>query len=120
MRLNVLFMTDLRRKKRRVTFVFRILLFSCLALPVAALSQDLDARSPKPNSGSVQQRKAEKKKAKQAKLLEKAIKKGKKRHMKIQSRQTKKMMRKSKKSSKQWNQDRKGFFLTRWFRKEHH
>lgn len=84
-----------------------------------AVAQDLDARSPKKEASKGKQRRAEKKKAKQAKLLEKAIKKGRKRHMKIQSKSTKKMMRKSRKKSAGFNNDRKEFFMKRWFRKKH-
>lgn len=77
-------------------------LFLLLA-PVFVMSQDIDARSPKPSGGSHQQRKADLKKEKQKKQLGKAIDKGKKRHLKIQERETKKMMRRSKKKAKKWN-----------------
>lgn len=84
----------------------RLLIFILLSLsPSLVFSQDLDSRSPKPSQGSHQQRKAEVKKAKQKKQLEKGIAKGKKRHMKLQDRNTKKMMRKSKRKAKKWNKN---------------
>ena len=66
-----------------------------------------------------EQKKAEKKKAKQAAELDKAIRKGKKQHEKLQSKQTKKMMKKSRKKSKRWNENRREFFLKRWFAPRH-
>ncbi len=89
-------------------------------VPIKALSQDIDARSPHSNGGAPQQVKADKKKAAQAALKEKAIEKGRQRHMKLQSKNTKKMMKKSKHSSSNWNANKKEFFLKRWFRKKHH
>ena len=83
-------------------------------------AQDLDARSPHPNGGSGQQVKADKKKQKQQKDAAKGIEMGKKRHEKLQAKNTKKMMKQSKRKSKQWNEHKKEFFLTRWFRKKHH
>lgn len=91
-----------------------------LILPSITFSQDVDARSPSPNSGSVQQIKADRKKEKLQKEAAKGIEKGKKRHEKLQSKNTKKMMKQSKRKSKQWNEHKKEFFLTRWFRKKHH
>ena len=84
----------------------RLLIFVLISLsPSLVFSQDLDSRSPKPSQGSQQQRKADVKKAKQKKQLDKAIKKGKKRHVKLQERETKRMMRKSKKKAKKWNKN---------------
>ena len=82
--------------------------------------QDIDARSPKPAPSGVQQRKADKKKEKQRKKIEKGNEKGRQKHIKLQSKNTRKMMRKSKHTSSQWNDNRKEFFLKRWFRKKHH
>lgn len=81
---------------------FLICLFS---LP--AFAQDVDARSPRPNGGSIQQRNADKKKAKQKKKIERGIEKAKKQHLKLQSKNTKKMMKESKRKSKKWNTNRK-------------
>lgn len=89
-------------------------------IPMVSFSQDLDARSPKPNSGSSQQVKADKKKEKQKKEAAKGIEKGKKRHEKLQAKNTKKMMKQSKRKSKRWNENKKEFFLKRWFTKKHH
>lgn len=83
-----------------------------------AMSQDLDARSPQKAVSKGKQRQAEKKKAKQQKELQKGIEKGKKRHMKLQTKNTKKMMKKSKKKAANFNNDRKEFFMKRWFRKK--
>jgi hypothetical protein len=91
-----------------------------VSLSAAVHAQDIDARSPKPNGGSSQQVKADKKKEKQKAMASKAIEKGKKRHEKLQTKNTKKMMKKSKKKSKQWNQNKKDFFLKRWFTRKHH
>jgi hypothetical protein len=82
-------------------------------------AQDIDAHSPKPGGGSVQQRKADKKKEEQKKKSEKAVEKGKKRHMKIQAKNTKKMMKKSKHKSEQWNNNKGDSFFQRLFRKKH-
>ena len=89
-------------------------------IPFFSFSQDVDARSPKPNSGSSQQVKADKKKAKQQKEAAKGIEKGKKRHEMLQAKNTKKMMKASKKKSKRWNENKREFFLKRWFTKKHH
>ena len=89
-------------------------------LPLLSFSQDLDARSPKPNSGSSQQVKADKKKEKQKKAAAKGIEKGKKRHESLQAKNTKKMMKQSKRKSKRWNENKREFFLKRWFTKKHH
>lgn len=83
-----------------------------------AIGQDLDARSPQKAASKGKQHQAEKKKAKQQKELLKGIEKGKKRHMKLQSKNTKKMMKKSKRKAANFNNDRKEFFLKRWFRKK--
>ena len=50
-----------------------MLILVICALPFASFSQDVDARSPKPNSGSSQQVKADKKKEKQKKEAAKGI-----------------------------------------------
>jgi hypothetical protein len=96
------------------------LLLACgLFISASISAQDLDAHSPKPNAGSVQQRKADKKKEEQRKKNEKAVEKGKKQHMKNQSKNTRKMMKKSKHSSDMWNSNKKEPFYKRWFRKKH-
>lgn len=82
-------------------------------------AQDLDARSPQPAPVAKQQRAEEKKKIKQQKKIEHSIEKAKKQHLKNQSKNTRKMMRKSHHTSKKWNEDKKGFFLTRWMKKKH-
>lgn len=96
--------------------IFFLLIF---LWPVSLLAQDLDARSPKPNAGTPQQRAADKKKEKKEAAYTKSIEKAKKQHLKNQTRNTRKMMRKSKNRSARWDQDRKEFFLKRWFRKKH-
>src|SRR5437588_11253545 len=88
-----------------------IILF--VILPAFSFAQDLNAHSPKPAPGSVQQRKADKKREAQQKKMNKSIEAGKKKQMKIQSKQTRKMMRKSKKNYERWNQERKEFFHNR-------
>lgn len=107
----------LKYKKQILTGLF-LMFFYCL--PAVSFSQDVDARSPKPNSGSSQQVKADKKKEKQRKEAEKGIEKGKKRHEKLQTKNTKKMMKKSKKKSKRWNNNQGDPFLKRLFTKKHH
>lgn len=104
--------------KKEIKIIFATLLLCCMSS--LGFSQDIDARSPKPNGGSSQQVKADKKKEKQKAMATKAIEKGKKRHEKLQAKNTKKMMKKSKKKSKQWNQNKKDFFLKRWFTRKHH
>ena len=81
-------MSDLRQQLKLIVFLFMMSLLQ----PMAA--QDLDARSPKPMPLGREQKKADKKKAKQAAELDKAIRKGRKQHEKLQSKQTKKMMKK--------------------------
>ncbi len=82
-------------------------------------AQDINAHSPKPITGSHQQRDADKKKIKQQKKIEKNNETARKQHLKLQSKNTKKMMRKSSHSSKRWNENKKEFFLKRWFKKKH-
>ncbi len=82
-------------------------------------AQDINARSPKPITGSHQQQVADKKKIKQQIQIEKNTEKARKQHLKLQSKNTKKMMRKSNHSSKRWNENKNEFFLKRWFRKKH-
>ena len=106
-------MSDLRQQLKLIVFLFMMSLLQ----PMAA--QDLDARSPKPMPLGREQKKADKKKAKQAAELDKAIRKGRKQHEKLQSKQTKKMMKKSRKKSKRWNDNRREFFLKRWFSPRH-
>ncbi|MFN8165953.1 MAG: hypothetical protein U0X76_07245 [Bacteroidia bacterium] len=83
------------------------------------MAQDLDARSPQHKASTGKQADAEKKKAKQQKDFDKAVKKAKKQHEKLQTKNTRKMMRKSRHQPGRWDQDRKEFFLKRWFRKKH-
>jgi hypothetical protein len=99
----------------------KILLFILMIFMGKALhAQDLDARSPQPAPVAKQQKAAEKKKAKQQKKIDQSIAKAKKQHLKNQSKNTRKMMRKSHHTSKRWNEDKKGFFLTRWLKKKNH
>jgi len=107
----------LKYKKRIFIGLFVIGLFF---LPVISNAQDVDARSPKPNSGSSQQVKADKKKEKQKKEAAKGIEKGKKRHEKLQAKNTKKMMKKSKRKSKRYNEGKGDPFFKRLFTKKHH
>lgn len=81
----------------KATFFF-IMLFA-----FSVVGQDVDSRSPKPNGGSKQQQKADKKKALQRKKMEKGVEKGKKMHLKLQAKNARKMMKKAKKKSKKWN-----------------
>lgn len=104
-------------KKQIFTGIFLFFLF---ILPAVSFSQDVDARSPKPNSGTSQQVKADKKKEKQRKEAAKGIEKGKKRHEKLQAKNTKKMMKKSKKKSKRYNENKGEPFFKRLFTKKHH
>ena len=105
--------SELRPRLKLIVFLFMM----SFVQPMAA--QDLDARSPKPMPLGREQKKADKKKAKQAAQLDKAIRKGRKQHEKLQSKQTKKMMKKSRKKSKRWNDNRREFFLKRWFAPRH-
>ena len=94
------------------------LTFIIIFTPAQSFSQDIDARSPKPNSGSPQQKKADKKKAALKKKNEKAIEKGKTRHNKIQAKKTRKMMKRSKHKSEMWNSNKREPFYKRWFSKK--
>ncbi len=102
----------------------KILTCLCLvaffSIPSISFGQDVDARSPKPNSGSSQQIKADKKKEKQKKEAAKGIEKGKQRHEKLQAKDTKKMMKKSKRKSKRYNDGKGDPFFKRLFTKKHH
>ena len=106
------------RSASRKLFIKGLVCLALFTMPLISYSQDVDARSPKPNSGSSQQVKAEKKKAKQQKEIAKGIEKGKNRHEKLQAKNTKKMMKKSKRKSKRWNENKREFFLKRWFTKK--
>ena len=99
-------------------FIFMTLIFIIVNFPLQA--QDINARSPHPSAGSHQQQLADKKKIKQQQQIAKNTEKGIKRHLKLQTKNTRKMIKKSKHSSKQWNDNKKEFFLKRWFRKNHH
>ena len=103
--------------KKKLFIIIALFLF-IINSPVKA--QDINARSPKPSSGSHQQQVADKKKLKQQQQIAKNTEKGVKRHLKLQTKNTRKMIKKSKKSSKYWNDNKKEFFLKRWFRKNHH
>lgn len=107
----------LKFKKQISAGIFFLAVF---CLPAISFSQDIDARSPKPNSGSSQQVKADKKKEKQRKEAAKGIEKGKKRHEKLQAKNTKKMMKKSKRKAKRYNENKGEPFLKRLFTKKHH
>lgn len=99
-------------------FIFMTLILIIVNFPLQA--QDINARSPKPSAGSHQQQVADKKKLKQQQQIAKNTEKGVKRHLKLQTKNTRKMIKKSKRSSKHWNDNKKEFFLKRWFRKNHH
>ena len=98
-------------------FIFMTLILIVIKIPAQA--QDINARSPKPSAGSHQQQVADKKKLKQQQQSVKNTEKGVNRHLKLQTKNTRKMIKKSKRSSKHWNDNKKEFFLKRWFRKNH-
>jgi hypothetical protein len=95
-----------------------LLLIGGMLFCYSVSAQDVDARSPRPNAGSVQQRKADKKKAEQQKKYEKSVAQAKKQHAKNQTKNTRKMMKKSKHTSKQWNDNARDPFFKRLFRKK--
>jgi hypothetical protein len=96
-----------------------ILLACSVFLSASVMAQqDIDAHSPKPNSGNAKQRQSDKKKEEQRKKNDKAVEKGKKQHMKNQSKSTRKMMKKSKHSSEMWNGNKKKPFYKRMFQKK--
>ena len=101
-------------------YLYKLIPLFFMLLSFSVKSQDVDARSPKTSGGSRQQQVAEKKKAKQQIKIQKGVEKGKERHLKLQAKNTKKMIKKSKRSSKRWNENKKEFFLKRWFTKKHH
>lgn len=102
------------------TFFILMTLFFLLIKNNFSKAQDINARSPQPSAGSHQQQVADKKKIKQQQQIAKNTEKGVKRHLKLQTKNTRKMIKKSKRSSKHWNDNKKEFFLKRWFRKNHH
>jgi hypothetical protein len=81
--------------------------FLLFASGLSAQSLDEHARTPAPSpiegGNSKQQKKAEKKKAKQKEELNDAIKKGRKRHLSYQEKATRKRMKKSKRKANKWN-----------------
>lgn len=119
-RIRSLLLLEIIRSSTGKFFLKGLVCLALFSLPLISYSQDVDARSPKPNNGSSQQVKADKKKAKQQKEIAKGVEKGKKRHEKLQAKNTKKMMKKSKRKSKRWNENKREFFLKRWFTKKHH
>ena len=80
-----------------------------LGFSVIAFSQE--------DSKAVTKRKAqlEKQEEKKKKMGEKAHDDSVKKHQKIQTKETRKRMKKNKKKSKRVNDNRKEFFLKRWF-----
>ena len=100
--------------------ILRLLPVFFILLTVTLQAQDINAHSPQPAQGSSQQRAAEKKKLAQQKKIAKGNEEGKKRHLKLQAKNTKKMMRESKRKAKLRNENKREFFLKRWFTKSHH
>lgn len=86
-----------------------LLFFLFLMIASAASAQSIDEHARTPNASPIeggnskQQKKADKKKAKQKDELNDAIKKGKKRHLSYQEKATRKRMKKSKRKANQWN-----------------
>lgn len=86
-----------------------LLFFLFLMIASAASAQSIDEHARTPNASPIeggnskQQKKADKKKAKQKDELNDAIKKGKKRHLSYQEKATRKRMKKSKRKANKWN-----------------
>lgn len=86
-----------------------LLFFLFLMIGSYATAQSIDEHARTPNASPIeggnskQQKKADKKKAKQKEELNDAIKKGKKRHLSYQEKATRKRMKKSKRKANKWN-----------------
>ena len=103
-------------KKSNFFGLLVILVFLSITGVYGQDTKDVNARSPVPKeAGAKQQKKAEKKKADQRKLKEKAIEKGRKRHEKLQSKDVRKRMKKSKRKAAANHAHQREFFLKRWF-----
>lgn len=98
-----------------------LIVFCFLLTTGVAFSQQIEtnAKSPNPAPMSKLEKNAIKKKEKQTIKIEKAEAKGRKEHLKIQTKATRKRMRQSKREAKRHNENRKEFFLKRWFHKNH-
>lgn len=91
--------------KHVLTPVFLFLVY----MPLSSLAQE--------ESRAVKNRKEqlEKQEEKKQKMGEKAHEEGIENHMRIQTKETRKRMKQNKKKSKRINNNRKEFFLKRWF-----
>jgi hypothetical protein len=99
----------------------KYILFLFLIVPIIGFSQDVpdvNAKSPKPEKMSKVEKKAIKKKVKQKQKAEKADKKLRKQQIKMQTKDVQKRMKKNKRKAKRYNENKKEFFITRWFRRQ--
>ena len=96
----------------------RYLLLLLLMFPISSFAQDINAHSPKPQKMTGVEKKAEKLKQKQQHDIAKAEAKGRKQQIKLQTKEVRKRMKKNKHIAKLHNENKKEFFLVRWFRKK--
>ena len=99
----------------------RLLLLFLFLIPISLFAQDVpdvNAHSPKPKKTSGVEKKAEKVKERQKSDIAKADERERKRAIKIQEKEVRKRMKKSKHTAKLYNENKKEFFLVRWFRKK--
>jgi hypothetical protein len=82
-------------------------------------AQDVNSHSPKPAHSSRMEKKAEKKKVVRQKKADKALEKGRLELVKIQTKAVQKRMKESKRKAKRHNENKREFFLKRWFTKKH-
>ena len=83
----------------------KILFLAFACAPFFAVSQDMDAHSPRQNDPiTKQQRSADKKKVKQREKAEKDEAKLRKRAMKLQTKAVRKRMKKNRKKAEKWNE----------------
>lgn len=101
---------------KRISIILIGLLLTFFAGTISAQQ----AGAPPLNQGPVnkKQAKADKKKEEQKKKEEKAHQKALDRHLKIQTKDTRKRMKASKKKSKRLNENKREFFMVRWFKRK--
>lgn len=93
--------------------LYKLFFIFCLFLLSTELYAQGNARQLKKREQQLEKQEEAKKKA-----GEEAMEKGRKRHMNIQSKETRKRMKANKKKSKRLKENKKPFFLWRWFGKK--
>jgi hypothetical protein len=100
-------------------FIVKCLFVLFLAAPVHIIAQEAPPKASAKPEGSRAKRKAERKKWKEQRKRDHAEAKAiKKHHKRIQTKETRATMRKNKRKANRVNQNKKEFFIKRWFSKK--